>query len=66
MAIITKVIENDDKDPEFRKIGIVTVEDIVEELLSSDIADERELGLIKGERRKKKEKLVMLFNDHRA
>lgn len=33
MGIVTKVVEEQGKDPELKKIGIITLEDIIEELL---------------------------------
>jgi len=33
MAVVTKVFEEPGKDPELRKIGVISLEDIVEELL---------------------------------
>jgi hypothetical protein len=44
----------------------VTLEDIVEEVLAEEINDERDLAMIKGERKKLKEKLYMIFSDHKA
>ena len=42
MGIITKVIEEEGKDPIYKKIGIITREDIVEEMLMEEIEDEVE------------------------
>lgn len=33
MGIVAKTIEWEDRDPEFRIIGVITLEDIIEELL---------------------------------
>ena len=33
MAVVTKVFDEPGKDPEFRKVGVISLEDIVEELL---------------------------------
>lgn len=44
----------------------MTLEDIVEEILAEEIEDERDIGALKGERKKMKEKLYMLFSDMKA
>lgn len=54
MGIITKIVEEEGKDPIFQKIGIITREDIVEEMLMEEIEDEREYEELQEARKKNK------------
>ena len=70
MGIITKIEDptEDGKiaDPVPKKIGIITLEDIVEEVLQEEIEDERETQAMKGERKKLRQKLALMFSDRHA
>jgi len=33
MGIVTKIVEHMDKDPEIKMVGIITLEDILEEII---------------------------------
>jgi metal transporter CNNM len=64
MGIITKVVNEDGRDPDIKKVGIITLEDIIEELLMEEIEDEAEADEIKEDRKRVKDKLYLLFSDH--
>ena len=65
MGIVTKVEQIDEsKDPEIRTIGIITLEDIIEEIVDAgDENEEQDFAIAKGETLRLKEKLVLLFSD---
>lgn len=66
MGIVTKVETYEDKDPELKMIGIITLEDIIEEIVQKDEEDDDDFVQIKGEKLRLKERLVLLFSDHTA
>jgi len=56
----------DNKDPTKKMVGIVTLEDIIEEIIMDEIEDEYEIMDEKNQRKLLKEKLINLFTDHEA
>ena len=62
---MTKVVEEEGKDPEYKAIGIVTLEDIMGEILMDNEEDEDHIDGddLRGERKRLKEKLVLLFSE---
>jgi CBS domain containing-hemolysin-like protein len=60
MAVVTKIEQVEDRDPELKMIGIITLEDIIEELVDKQDEDD---NYTKDQNHKQKEKLVLLFSD---
>lgn len=63
MAVVTRVDQVENKDPELKMIGIITLEDIIEELVDKKDDNDEEDEYGKDKNLKQKEKLVLLFSD---
>ena len=66
LAVVTRVEQSkEDKDPELKMIGIITLEDIIKELVENKEEEEVDFVQLKGEQLRHKEKLVLLFSDEK-
>lgn len=70
LAIVTEVPPQNDEDGELdprpRVIGVVSQEDIVEDILKGEIEDEYNLVEMKNQRVMIKQKLALMFSDRKA
>ena len=62
MAIVTEDMPDSNGDNHWKKVGLITLEDIIEQLLDDKIEDEYE-GVDKEARRLQKEQLLALFTN---
>lgn len=66
LAVVTEVVREDNsRDPYLKKVGLVSLEDIIEELVGDEIADEYELENREAFRLQK-EQLLALFMTRQA
>jgi len=65
LAIVTQVVTEHAMDPYLKKIGVITLEDIIEQILDDKIEDEYE-NTGKKASRLQKEQLLALFHSRQA